>query len=232
LTENADMQPTPDTPPASRRLAVFDLDGTLTRADSFGPFVLGLLRRHPSRQLRVPLLVVPAVGYMLRMIGRGELKAALLRLLFGNLSRTDLDDFAATYARQVLERHMFPEAVATLRAHLAAGDHVVLLSASPDLYVPRIGALLGAHETHCTRIRWNGDLLDGHLEGLNRRDEEKLRVLEQLRVAHPGLPVIAYGNSPPDLVHMRHCEQAVYVNAEPGLARQLTAEGMRCVHWR
>jgi phosphoserine phosphatase len=115
---------------------------------------------------------------------------------------------------------------------VADGDHVVLLSASPDLYVPRIGALLGAHETHCTRIRWEGDRLDGRLEGVNRRDEEKLRVIGQLRAAHPGLPVIAYGNSTPDLVHMHHCEQAVYVNADQELARRLTAAGMRCVSWR
>jgi phosphatidylglycerophosphatase C len=226
------MHPTLNTPPAPRRLAVFDLDGTLTRKDSFGPFVLGLLRRHPARLLRLPLIVVPAMGYALRMIGRGELKAALLRLLFGNLPRAAVDDFAAAYARHVVEQQMFPAAVATLRSHLAAGDPVVLLSASPDLYVPRIGALLGVNETHCTRIRWNGNLLDGRLEGRNRRDEEKLRIVEQLRAAHPGVPVIAYGNSSPDLVHMRHCEQAVYVNADAELARQLTAGGIRCVSWR
>lgn len=218
--------------PASPRVAVFDLDGTLTRADTFVPFVLGLLRRHPDRLLRVPLIVVPAMGYALQTIGRGELKAALLRLLFGNLPRAAIDEFAAVYARHVVEQQMFPEAVATLRSHLAAGEPVVLLSASPDLYVPRIGTLLGVSETHCTRIRWNGDLLDGRLEGRNRRDEEKLRVIEQLRAAHPGLSVIAYGNSSPDLVHMRQCEEAVYVNADTELARRLTAGGMRCVQWR
>jgi phosphatidylglycerophosphatase C len=226
------MQPTLAAVPARRRLAVFDLDGTLTRADSFGPFVLGLLQRHPARLLRVPLLAVPAIGYLLRRIGRGELKAAVLRLLFGNLPRAAVDAFAVEYARRVLQHQMFPDAVAALRAHVAAGDHVVLLSASPDLYVPRIGALLGVAETHCTRIRWNGERLDGRLEGLNRRDEEKLRVLEQLRARHPDLSVIAYGNSTPDLVHMRHCEQAVYVNADAKLARQLTEGGIRCVNWR
>lgn len=214
-----------------RRLAVFDLDGTLTRADSFGPFVLGLLREHPLRVLRLPLLCVPLAGYLLRLTNRGGLKSAVLRLLFGGLTRAALDDFADRYARIVIGQRMFPEALAALRAHVAAADHVVLLSASPDLYVPRIGALLGVSETHCTRIRWNGDRLDGHLEGLNRRDEEKLRVVEQLRAAHPGLPVIAYGNSAPDLVHMRHCEAAVYVNADEALARELSASGIRCVRW-
>jgi len=232
MAENAAMPPTLESLPAGRRLAVFDLDGTLTRADSFGPFVLGLLQRHPARLLRVPLLAAPAIGYLLGRVGRGELKAAVLRLLFGNLPRATVDGFADEYAHQVVRTRMFPEAVAALRAHLAAGDPVVLLSASPDLYVPRIGALLGVGETHCTRIRWNGDRLDGHLEGLNRRDEEKLRVVERLRATYPGLPVIAYGNSSPDLVHMRHCEQAVYVNAEAGLARQLAEGGIRCVNWR
>jgi phosphatidylglycerophosphatase C len=214
-----------------RRLAVFDLDGTLTRADTFGPFVLGLLRRHPARVLRLPLLLFPSLGFLLRFTGRGELKAAVLRLLFGKLPRAAVDAFAAGYSRLVVERRMFDAGVSTLRSHVTAGDHVVLLSASPDLYVPHIGALLGVHETHCTRIRWSGDLLDGHLEGCNRRDVEKLRVLEQLRATHPGLTVIAYGNSSPDLVHMRRCEEAVYVNADPGLARQLSAGGIRCVQW-
>lgn len=218
--------------PGVRRLALFDLDGTLTRADTFGPFVLGLLRRHPARALRLPLLLFPVAGYLLRITDRGGLKSAVLRLLFGNLSRADVEEFATGFARHVVESRTFPEAVAALRSHLASGDLVVLLSASPDLYVPRIGSLLGASETHCTRIRWNGDRLDGHLEGRNRRDTEKLRVLEQLRAAHPGLSVIAYGNSAPDLIHMSACEQAVYVNAGGDLARRLTARGIRCVQWR
>ncbi len=222
----------PEAVAPARRLAVFDLDGTLTRADSFGPFVLGLLRRHPARALRVPMLLIPALGYLVRLTDRGGLKSAVIRLLFGNLPRDRIDGFAAEYAQRVISQGMYAEAIATLQSHVAAGDHVVLLSASPNLYVPRIGSLLGVNETHCTRIRWNGYRLDGRLEGRNRRDEEKLRVLEQLRAAHPGLPVVAYGNSSPDLVHMRQCEDAVYVNAGTELARHLAAERIRCVNWQ
>lgn len=213
------------------KLAVFDLDGTLTRADTFGPFVAELLRQHPARALRLPLLVFPSIGFLLHLLDRGQLKAAVIRYLFSGLPRVAVDKFAEKYARAVLEHGMFAQAIAAVKSHLAAGDHVVLLSASPDLYVPRIGALLGVHETHCTRIGWDGDRLNGRLEGKNRRAEEKLRVLEQMRAAHPGLPVIAYGNSAPDLIHMRACEQAVYVNADPTLARQLASATFTCVHW-
>jgi len=216
---------------AAPRLAIFDLDGTLTRADTFGPFVLGLLARHPLRVLRLPVLLIPALGYLLGMTGRGGLKGSILHLLFDGLPRSSIDQWAGAYALQVAPARMFPEALALLRAHLAAGDHVVLLSASPDLYVPRIGAALGVHETVCTQVRWQAERLDGRLSGENRRGDEKLRVLEGLKRAHPGLPVTAYGNSESDLPHMFHCEQAVYVNAGPALSDRLAARGVRCVNW-
>jgi phosphatidylglycerophosphatase C len=217
-----------------RRLALFDLDGTLTRHDTFRQFVVEVLRRRPARWPRALLLPFPVAGFVLRLIDRGALKGSFMRMLFGGMSRADIGAFARGFAAAVVPARMFPEAVAALRAHVAAGDHVVLLSASPDLYVPEIGHLLGAHETICTQVRWNGDRLDGRLAGPNRRDREKAHVLAQLRAAHPGLPVIAYGNSTPDLDHMRLCEEAVYVNAPPAESARLAAElpTIRQVIWR
>jgi phosphatidylglycerophosphatase C len=213
-------------------IAVFDLDGTLTRRDTFFPFVLGLLWRLPTRWPRALLLPIPAAGYMLGRLDRGALKGAILHCLFNGLSRQVVTAWAERYAGMVVPRRMFTEAVATFRQHLAAGDHVVLLSASPDLFVPAIARALGSHEVICTEVRWIDDRLDGRLAGPNRRDHEKARVLEALRARMPGLPVIAYGNSSPDLVHLEHCERGVYVNASPSLAARLTERGLTCVQWR
>jgi phosphatidylglycerophosphatase C len=217
-----------------RRLALFDLDGTLTRHDTFKQFVVELLLKRPARWPRTLLLPFPVAGFVLRLIDRGTLKGSFIRLLFGGMARAQIDSFAHEFASRVVPGRMFPEALAALRAHVAAGDHVVLLSASPDLYVPAIGRLLGAHQTFCTQVRWNGERLDGRLAGPNRRDREKANVLAQLRAAHPGLPAIAYGNSAPDLDHMRLCEEAVYVNAGPAEAARLAAElpAIRQVTWR
>ena len=219
-------------PAAPRRLALFDLDGTLSRRDTFFPFVLGLLARMPQRWLRVPLLLVPLVRYLAGALDRGGLKGAVLHGLFAGAPRDRITGWAAQFAARSVPGRMHAEGMATLAAHREAGDHVVVLSASPDLYVPDIARRLGAHEVHCTAIRWDGARLDGRLAGPNRRDEEKARVLAALRRTHPGLPVIAYGNSPADLVHMRQCEQAVYINASARLAAQLQGAGIQCRHWR
>jgi phosphoserine phosphatase len=57
-------------------------------------------------------------------------------------------------------------------------------------------------------------------------------VLDALRARMPGLPVIAYGNSTVDLIHMYRCDYGVYVNPGATLTTQLTGRGLRCVHWR
>lgn len=215
----------------ARRLALFDLDGTLTRRDTFVPFVFGLLLRRPARWPRLPLLLAPLCAYLLKRLDRGGLKGAILHGLFAGLSHEAVASWSARFAAASMARRMHADGVRTLREHLTSGDHVVVLSASPDLYVPLLARQLGAHEAHCTAIRWNGPHLDGRLAGPNRRDEEKARVLEALRAAHPGLAVIAYGNSTADLAHMRRCEEAVYVNASRALQASLIAEGIRCVRW-
>jgi phosphatidylglycerophosphatase C len=215
------------------RLALFDLDGTLTRGDTYRWFVARLLLRHPARWPRALLLPAPLCAFLLGRMDRGELKGAILRLLFAGLPRAQVTGFAEQFAAQVTPARMFPAAVDALRGHLDAGDHVVLLSASPDLYVPAIGLALGVHETRCTPIRWAEDLLDGRLAGPNHRGAGKARVLGELRAAHPGLPVIAYGNSTPDLEHMRLCEESVFVNASAAQAGRLAAQfpAMRLVQW-
>jgi HAD superfamily hydrolase (TIGR01490 family) len=214
------------------RLAIFDLDGTLTRRDSFGPFVCGLLVRHPLRWWRLLLLVVPAVAYLLGRSDRGRLKGAIVHGLFAGLARGVIDARAQAYARKVVALGMFPAALQALRAHQAANDYTVLLSASPDLYVPHIAHELGAREVHCTQLLWNDDRLDGRLAGPNRRGPEKVQVLQQLRAAHPDIPVVAYGNSRADLAHMVLCEEAVFVNAPASLRRAGDLPGMRWEYWR
>jgi phosphatidylglycerophosphatase C len=217
---------------AATRFALFDLDGTLTRRDSFGSWTLGLLRRRPSRWWRVPLLLGPLLLFALRLYDRGRLKGAVMHRLFAGLPRTAIDGWSREFARDCVARGMFREGLAALRAHRLAGEEVILLSASPDAYVPRIGEELGVDRSICTETGWIGDRFDGRLAGPNRRGPEKARVLARLRAERPGLSVIAYGNSPPDLDHMLLCEEAVYVNAPVRLARKLNQPGLRHVQWR
>lgn len=212
-------------------LAVFDLDGTITRRDTLVSYVLGYLYRRPWR-LPLGLLVLPAiVAYGLRLIDRGALKAALLRTTLGGVQRKSLEHWTARYVPRVLARHTFADARAAITRHLQAGDHLVLMSASVDLYVPAVGRALGFDQSISTGVRWSGNRLDGRLATPNRRGEEKARCLHELKQQFPG-EVWAYGNSASDLPHLALADHGVLVNGSGHARREAATLGVDCITWR
>jgi phosphatidylglycerophosphatase C len=204
-------------------IALFDLDGTLTWRDTLLPSLRGFVRRRPHRAFglwRLPL----ALGRYWQNRDRGALKSSVIRMLMRNEKRAVLDAWAQSFVADLKPTHRFrPLALAVVEAHRAAGDHLVLLSASPDLYVPQIGQLLGFERTLCTELEWRGERLDGRLKTPNRRGEEKLQCLAWLREQYPDSPVIAYGNSASDLDHLRQADRALLVNGNSA-ARRLAAK--------
>jgi len=194
-------------------VALFDLDGTITWRDTLLPFLWGFVKKHPGKALKLWRVPSALLDY-LRRGDRGELKSRLIRMVMGGEPRARVDAWADEFVGSMRARgRLRSAALGVLQAHRDLGDHPVLLSASPDLYVPRIGRMLGFECTICTEVLWDGDRLNGRLKTANRHGEEKSRCLERLRAQYAGLPVIAYGNSLSDVDHMRHAERALLVNA-------------------
>jgi phosphatidylglycerophosphatase C len=204
-------------------VALFDLDGTLTWRDTLLPYLIGFLLRRPWRVLRLWGAPYSVYRYWLDR-DHGALKSRMIRMIMGGAHRSVIDAWTGHFVARLKPNQRFrPLGLAVLEAHRAAGDRLVLMSASPDLYVPKIGQLLGFERIVCTEIEWQGERLDGRLASPNRRGEEKARCLESLRREYPGLPVIAYGNSSSDLDHMRAADRALLVNGSME-ARQLAKQ--------
>ena len=218
---------------ATRWLAVFDLDGTLTWRDTLVLFLLSFLRRHPWRVLGLWRLPFALLNFVVRGRDRGALKSRVIRMLMGGAARTDVDACADAFVDTLRPpRRLRPAALAAVEAHRAAGDHLVLLSASPDLYVPQIGRFLGFERTLCTELAWRAERLDGGLRTANRRGAEKLRCLTWLRTQYPGLPIVAYGNSAADLDHLRQADRALLVNGTPAARALAKRWGIPTADWR
>jgi phosphatidylglycerophosphatase C len=214
-------------------VALFDLDGTLTYHDTLMPFLAGYLARRPARLLRLWRLAPALIEYAVRGRDRGRLKSRVIRAVMGGDERAAIDAWARAYASRLGPRRKFrAAALATLEAHRAAGDHLVLLSASPDLYVPYVGRALNFERTLCTEVLWAGDRLDGALRTANRHGEEKLRCLETLRGQYPNARVTAYGNSASDLAHLARADRAVLVNAGAAARRRANRAGIATADWK
>jgi len=213
-------------------VALFDLDGTLTHRDTLLPFLAGYVARHPKRLPRAGRILPALFGYAFGGRDRGLLKSRAIRAVMAGDARTLIDGWAERFVSDLKPRGAFrATGLAVLEAHRSAGDRLVLLSASPDLYVPLIGRLLGFERTVCTEIRWNGDRLDGALQTPNRHGAEKVRCLEQLRVDYAHAAVTAYGNSLSDIPHLALAERALLVNGNAAARRGAARAGIPTGEW-
>ena len=214
------------------RVAVFDLDGTITARDTLLPFIAGWLRRHPARLIHFWRLPGALLRFLVAGRDRGRLKSDVLRMAMGEASRADVSAWSDAFVASLAPPFIHVKALDAIRRHRDAGDRLVLLSASVDLYVPLIGARLGFDETVCTGVRWEGARLDGRLTTENRRGEEKRRVVAALRERFAGCRIAAYGNAASDFPHLEIVEEPLLVNASAGTRRAGQRRGLPCGDWR
>jgi phosphatidylglycerophosphatase C len=216
------------------QLVVFDLDETITRHDTLLPYAMGFVFRH--RPWRLPFLaaVLPStVEFALGRADEGPVKQAFIKTLLGGSRRTDIEAWTARFVPDVIRRGTFANALERIADHRRRGDHLVLMSASTDLYVPAIARELGFDENICTGLRWDGDRLNGSLTTPNRKGEEKARCFTALREKHPDLAeTTAYGNSSTDLPHLRLATHGFLVNGSTRARQAAQSLGVACVDWR
>jgi phosphatidylglycerophosphatase C len=190
------------------------------------------VRQHPQRLARLPQVLPALARFALASADRGVVKSAAIRTVLGGRTRAEIDAWTREFVSRLLDRGLHADALASLDAHRRAGDLLVLLSASPDLYVPAIGRALGFAQSVCTGVEWAGERLTGRLTTPNRRGAEKARSVAALRREHPGLRVIAYGNAASDLEHLALADRATLVNGSPWARRAARAQNIDCVTWR
>jgi phosphatidylglycerophosphatase C len=216
------------------QLVVFDLDETITRHDTLVPYAISFVARRKPWRLPLLATVVPStVGFVAGRNDEGPVKESFIKATLGGSSRSEIDAWTARFVPRVLAHGTFLNAIEKIAEHRRRGDHLVLMSASTDLYVPAIARELGFDENICTGLRWDGDRLNGSLTTPNRKGEEKARCFTALREKHPDLAeTTAYGNSSTDLPHLRLATHGFLVNGSTRARQAAQSLGVACVDWR
>jgi len=176
-------------------LALFDFDGTITHRDTFRPFIEFAVERR--RRVLGGLVLGPVVA----AYGLGYVPATRMRALaafcgFRGRRETDLDALGARYA-STFESVVRSEALERIRWHRAAGDRVVVVSASLRSYL-RVWCETLELELICTELESRRGVLTGRYLGGDCTGAEKARRV-RARYDLARYPVIyAYGDTHED----------------------------------
>lgn len=206
-------------------VAAFDFDGTLTDRGSVWPFLaaLGGRRRLWTAAIRLaPRLVSGAIvgGHH-----ADEAKELLFEAVLSGLPAKPAAADAAAFARRHFAGHARKDTVARLRAHQAAGHLVVIVSASPELYLRAVASDLGVVGLIATGLAVDtSGRLTGCYDGANCRGEAKRDRLQawvaQVAAEQGAAPRLwAYGNSAGDQAMLASADVPVDVGRLGRLGR-------------
>lgn len=187
-------------------VAAFDFDGTLTARDTLLPF----LREVAGRRRVAGTLLRNVRGVLRAGRVRDERDVVKERVLAACLAGMPWAVVEETARRYVAGIRLRDDVVSTLAAHRAAGHSLVVVSASPAVYVAPAVAPLGVEHVLATEL----EVVDGHLTGRfagrNCRAEEKVVRLDAW-LAGRDVELHAYGNSPDDAAMLARADHAVWV---------------------
>jgi phosphatidylglycerophosphatase C len=214
-------------PTATDAVAVFDLDGTLTRGDTYLAFLSYMLRKDPFRVRYCFGLPYKVAMFKLGRLSNDTLKAAFLRAILKGATRQEIEQHAVPFAEKCVRRMIKPAALRRIDWHRAKRHWLILASASVDLYVPLVAELLGFDETVCTHVAWADGRLTGELNGPNLRGVAKLRAVRELITRQFDMPIIfAYSDSYADLPLLAFADRGVAIDPDRMLLREAPRSGL------
>lgn len=215
-------------------VAVFDLDGTISKYDTYLLFLFFCLCAMPARLLRSPLLVVYYLMFKAGFRSNHWLKARFLRLVAGGVGRQKLEDLSARFHVRTMQKNIKQGALDELEILRGQGYKIVIATASFSFYVSKIAESLAADELLCTVAEVDSDgCLTGHIQGKNCIGKEKARrVLELLESRGWAHLHRAYSDDKVDFPLLKLARVAYVIDPKPATEIVAGEVGYQILRWK
>jgi phosphatidylglycerophosphatase C len=181
-------------------LAIFDLDGTLTRKDTFLCFLMythGWLKFYLKFIGVSPFVIFKFIG----LYRNSQLKEKVLGSFYKGYAMERLEVLGNEFAEKQVPTLLREEIYDKLLWHRANAHQIVILTASCDIWLK---AWCDKEQVKLisSRLEVKDGLITGKLHGLNCYGAEKKRRLEESFDMRSFSFVYAYGDRPSDRFYM------------------------------
>ncbi len=220
------------------RLAIYDMDRTITRRPTFTPFLIhAALTLHPWRLLLLPFVGVTIVLYGLRMIDRARLKELNQILLVGHsVDAAKLAKTVEAFAEKTATGNVRPGALVQMAEDKANGCRLVLATASYALYSCAIAKRMGFGDCIATNTLVGLDTrIRARIDGENCYGPAKLRMvtawMAKNGIARGDAHIRFYSDHVSDAPVLTLADQAYAVNAHGPLKKLAVNMRWNVVEW-
>ena len=181
------------------KILIIDLDNTIISCDSFKLFLYRWFLKKPKNFfLNIHKLMLFFFLFKVNLINRTELKKRFLVIAFMKTKKKEIQKFGNNFAKIIIKKYLKKKAKNMINKKF---KKKILISASPDFYVKKIGILLGFDEVFSTKVILDKNKVS--IKGMNCYGKEKLRIIKKLKLNRQR--TIFFTDSASDLPLIKYC---------------------------
>lgn len=207
------------------RIAIYDLDKTLTRKATFTPFLFFAARRMaPWRTLLLPVWILQMMAYKAGLMDRTTLKRRGMKLMLGRASVAGLQEIGRQFAElRVANDGLMPGALRLLEDDRQSGAVIAVATAAFGFYASSFAAALGIE--HVIATQWDGaDIPGGNCYGETKK-RRLLSWLEMMDIDLASTEIRFVSDSFADAPLLDMVQEPIFVTSNPAKAQRAVARG-------
>ena len=187
-----------------KKIIFTDLDGTLTLKDTYTKFLLKNLTLSTLLK-NFGTLAWMGVRHTLKQINDDDVKKITFGMFFSHYDKEqDISDFL----RDIPWNDAVLEAI---EDRVSQGYDVIIVTASPDVYVKHVCKYLGYDGYIATKTLDDGEFLTGKIDGEVCNFEQKPKRIAEFLGTQTPEHTLAFGNSSGDYAMLRLCDESYFV---------------------
>ena len=220
------------------RIAIFDLDRTLTRRGTYSPFLIFAAKRLcPWRLAALPWVMLGMIGYKCKILSRSRLKELMQRAMMGATTDINrLEPVVAAFVLRTLKAGIYPEAFTQIARERAVGSTIVIASAAHHFYLEPLAIALGADHVIGTRSTIVAGRLSWQIAGQNCYGAEKRRriseFLHHADSASGKAEICFYSDDLSDLPSFELADDRIAVNPSRSLKKLAMRNNWPIIDWK
>lgn len=160
------------------KLAIFDVDYTLTKRETLMEFYFFMLRKNPKLIMHLPKSFFSALLYVIKVLKAGKAKENFIAFIDG-IEEHKMKELVEEFYEKKLSKIFYKDAIDTIKKLKAENYKIYLISASAEFYlnelynIKEVDKIIGTKFT-CEKGKYNRKIV-----GENCKGEEKVRRLKE-----------------------------------------------------
>ncbi len=164
------------------KLAIFDVDYTLTKKETSIELFKYALKKNPKNIIYIPRAVFSGLLYVMGIYNEKQSKETFLKFIDG-IEEKEMEKLIKGFYRDRLSKIIYQDAITMMKKLKSDGYKIYLISASPEFYLKELYNLAIVDRIIGTRYICTGGYHSKSMEGENCKGEEKVkRLMEDLKI--------------------------------------------------